>query len=55
MASQEELDAEVAKRFARIRFAALVMDYVLAPVLHPLLGVPVSQAELGNGRDSFLE
>lgn len=49
------MDAEVLKRYSRIRFAALVLDCVLAPILHPLLGVPVSQAELGDGRDSFVE
>ncbi|CAM9581182.1 unnamed protein product [Ascophyllum nodosum] len=53
--SKEELDAEVLQRYSRIRFAALVIDCVLAPILHPLLGVPVSQAELGDGRDSFVQ
>lgn len=53
--SQKEMEKEVLRRFASIRFAALVMDCVLAPLIHPLLGVPVSQAELGDGRHSFLE
>ncbi|CAN0245975.1 unnamed protein product, partial [Pylaiella littoralis] len=52
--SKKEFVVEVLKRHARIRFFAMVIDRVLAPLLHPLIGVPVSQASLGHGRDSFL-
>ncbi len=42
------------KRRARIRFFCVIMDKILAPILFPFIGVPQSQASLGDGRDFAL-
>ncbi|CAM9251528.1 unnamed protein product [Discosporangium mesarthrocarpum] len=53
-ATQEEVQKELILRHHQVQFGALVLD-CMATMIHPFLGVPRSQAELGNGRDSCLE
>lgn len=52
--SQEQFVNEVLKRHSRITFFFKVIVKVLSPLLFPFIGVPASQASLGDGGDLFL-
>eukprot|EP00903_Cladosiphon_okamuranus_P005824 g5766.t1 len=52
--SKEEFVKEVLKRHYRIKFFFKVIVKAVSPLLFPFIGVPASQASLGDGDDIFL-